>query len=294
MTELLRLLSDDPSELEAALLRSVEGDEPGPDGLERTRAALGVSAAALAAASVSSVTSSALAAHAVAAAGNAATLAKPLTVLSLAKWLAVGIGAGLATGGVAHLASRAITPAPATLTPLAAPAVPPVTNVAHAPTGPRAVVTAEPQPAAPESAPLVTSSASFAPPAPPATPSHEPTVPMPPPALTGSASFEPVEKGAPVANGASASTLAAETKALDGVRAALAAGRAADALAALNRYRAAWPMGALRAEATLLHVEALLRSGNRAAAEREANALITQTQGSRYATRARALLDGAP
>jgi hypothetical protein len=66
-----------------------------------------------------------------------------------------------------------------------------------------------------------------------------------------------------------------------------------EALAALDAYRADWPKGALRAEAALLRVDALLRARNRPAAEREANALIAATPGSRYATRARELLAGA-
>jgi len=107
-----------------------------------------------------------------------------------------------------------------------------------------------------------------------------------------SASFAPLDEPAPVAT-QPASSLGDETKALDRVRESLAAARPVRALAEIDRYRAQWPRGALAAEAALLRVDALLRSGNRAAAEAEANGLITRAPQSRYATRARALLGDA-
>jgi outer membrane protein assembly factor BamD (BamD/ComL family) len=108
-----------------------------------------------------------------------------------------------------------------------------------------------------------------------------------------SASFAPLDdESKPTA--ALASSLGDETKALDRVREHLAAGRPAQALGEIERYRARWPRGALAAEAALLRVDALLRSGNRSAAEAEANGLIARAPQSRYATRARALLNAGP
>jgi outer membrane protein assembly factor BamD (BamD/ComL family) len=78
------------------------------------------------------------------------------------------------------------------------------------------------------------------------------------------------------------------------VRDHLTAGRTTQALSEIQRYRAQWPRGALAAEAAILRVDALLRSGNRAEADREAEALIKRAPESRYATRARALLGYKP
>jgi len=286
MTDTVPMLLGEPTELEALLLKSAEDDEPAAEALEKVGAALGVGAATLAAASAGS----ALAGQA-AAAGHAVALSKPLTFLSLAKWLAVGIGAGIATGGVAQVASRAVEPAPTAIV-TAAPVAAPPRTVAPLPPAPRAeAANPAPEPAPEGSAVPPASTGTFAPL--PAATASAAAVPTAAPAHTGSAAFD-----APAANAVGASvsaldnvsTLGDETKALDGARAALAAGRAAQALTGLDAYRAKWPAGALRAEAALLRVDALLRLGNRAAAEREANALISAAPSSRYATRARALL----
>lgn len=285
MTDTVPMLLGEPTELEALLLQSAEDDEPAAEALEKVGAALGVGAAALAAASAGS----ALAGQA-AAAGHAVALSKPLTFLSLAKWLAVGIGAGIATGGVAQVASRAVEPTPAA-TVTAAPVLAPPSTVTPLAPAPRAEATIPAPELAPESSAVPpASTATFAPL--PAATAAAAAVPTAAPAQTGSATFD-----APAANAVGApvstldkSTLGDETKALDGARAALAEGRAAQALTGLDAYGAKWPAGALRAEAALLRVDALLRLGNRAAAEREANALISAAPSSRYATRARTLL----
>lgn len=294
MSDFTPMLAGEPSELETLLLRSADDDAPPAEALEKVGTALGVSAAALAAAS----TTGALGAPAVVA-GKVVTLAKPLTLASLAKWLAVGIGAGMVTGGAAHVVSRVTAP-PASVI------------VAHPPRGadvPRGIAPAAPQhavaPAAQELAPLpepvtagtpaTSNTAVFpAPPAvPPAIAPSAPAAPVPS-EHTGSASFDTDEAPRAAAAETVPSTLAEETKALDRARHSLAVKRPAEALAALDGYRVTWPRGALRAEAALLRVEALLRLGNRASAEREANAIIAQAPGSRYATRAAALLAGSP
>jgi len=280
MTDIVPLLLGEPTELETMLLSSAEDDEPAADALVRVGTALGVSAAALAGVSVGG---SALVGQA-AVAGNAVALSKPLTLLSLTKWLAVGIGAGMATGGVAQVASRAIEPQPPAFvasTPVAAPLQ------AATPSAPRGdSATASPTPAPEtEASASPANTATFAPPS--AAPAAEPASTAAP-AHTGFASFDTPE-AKPGAE-SPASTLGEETKALDGARQALATGRARDGLGALDAYRAKWPQGALRAEAALLRVDALLRLGNRPAAEREANVLISAAPSSRYATRARALL----
>jgi hypothetical protein len=85
-----------------------------------------------------------------------------------------------------------------------------------------------------------------------------------------------------------------EIAALDEARAALRSGRAAESLAALDRYGAAYPKGSLRVEATALRIEALLRSGRRDRAEALADAFLVHNPKSPYAARIRTLLAGAP
>jgi hypothetical protein len=282
MTDIVPMLLGAPTELEATLLQAANDDEPGHEALERVGAALGISAAALAAASAGSV----LAGQA-AVAGHAVALSKPLTLASLAKWLAVGIGAGMATGGVAQVASRALEPEPPAFVAPPSVAAPPIQAAARlAPPAAPEVATATVEPAPEISAAPPASTATF-PPLPAAAAATDP-VPTAAPVHTGSASFDAPE--AKPGTLSPASTLGEETQALDGARHALAAGQAREALGALDAYRAKWPKGALRAEAALLRVDALLRSGNRPAAEREAHALISAAPASRYATRARALL----
>ncbi len=87
-----------------------------------------------------------------------------------------------------------------------------------------------------------------------------------------------------------------EIAALDDARAALRGGRSSEALAALDRYGAEFGKnGSLRVEATVLRVDALLRSGQRDRATALADAFLTRNPKSPYAARLRALMaDGAP
>jgi hypothetical protein len=83
-----------------------------------------------------------------------------------------------------------------------------------------------------------------------------------------------------------------EIAALDEARAALRQGRAESALAALDRYGAEYGKnGSLRVEATVLRIDALLRSGNRARATSLANAFLARNPKSPYAARVRALVE---
>jgi hypothetical protein len=295
MNDLSPLLSGTPDELEALLLRSADDDEPSGDALEQAGLALGLGASALAAMSASSaLTSQAALATSGAALTNAA-LAKPLTLLSLAKWLGVGLAAGLVTSGVAHVATRAPAAPPAMTfeAPMAAPAEGPrvARATATAPVPLVAKAAEDPPPAAPALAAAV-------PPAPAVTVETAPgPAPIPPadaPPRPSSASFAPLEEAPASVQASPGSTLGEETRALDRVREHLAAGRPGQALVEIDRYRAQWTRGALAAEAALLRVDALLRAGNRHAAELEANALIARAPQSRYATRARSLLGDSP
>ena len=288
MSDLVPLMSDNPDELEALLLRSADDDEPGDGALEKVSGALGVGAVALGAAS----TSAALASH-TSIAGNPGAIAKPLGVLSLGKWLLAGLSAGFVASGGAHYV----------LPPAARPVAASV--VVRAPTASRTPAGTEAAPVAPpkvEASVAADDARPAAQAAPRVTPSPTPAPAAAASAATGlvkpgpsSAAFPPLEATlAPAASSSPAvdppSTLGDETRALDRVREDIAAGRPSQALAELERYRESWPRAELAAEASLLRVEAELRAGHRTEAEREAETLITRAPQSRYAMRARALL----
>ncbi len=298
MSDLKPLLAGEADELETLLLRAAEDDEPARGALERAAATLGVSATLLAA-TVASATPAAQAAVA----PGAGAVAKPLTWVSLGKWLALGMGVGSVVAGGAHFALAPATDeqplaftAPLrtaeSATPVAPlkPAVAPSAAEAAAPKDDaHAVNEEESAPSKPAGTPAA------APPSAPAMGAPAPSAVLPGPS---SASFAPLEQpqaASTAAPGAepravSASTLGEETHALDSVRAAIAAGHANQALEELHQYAKKWPRGALAMEAALLKVEALLRSGNGAEGQREAEALIARAPRSLYATRARELL----
>lgn len=293
----LRASSDD--ELELALLKSVDDDEPGPGALPKAALALGLGA------SLVTVATSAVGAGTAKAAAAGGTLAKhtSITALSLLKWLAVGATAGLVTSGSAHLALR----------PLASPAPPTHTAETTAPKRSHeapARTTARSAPVAQEERETVAVE-----PAPPAASafSVEPEKPAPLPTARPSSVSAEAKRSAPTAplQGESSAALGAlpltppppataptspisslteETRALDHVRHELEARRPASALAELERFRTTWPNAALRAEAAVLRVEALLRAGDRKTAERQAAVLIQAAPRSRHAARVRELL----
>jgi hypothetical protein len=286
MNDLMPLLASSEDELELALLRSVDGDEPDAGALPKTALALGVGAALIGTASTAGGTT---AAHV---AGGALGKHTGLTLFSVLKWLAAGAAAGLIASGSAHFAFRhAPEPPPAQHSvnaPVAVETRPASKNPTHSPAAAPAATFVAP-------AAVPTSDALAAPRGTPAAP--EVTAPATgvatalPASTASSASFEPLSPpGALAAPPASASNLKQETQALDRVRLALEASRPSEALTELQRFRQRWPAAALRAEATVLRVETLLRLGDRAAAEREANTLVRAAPHSRHAQRVRELL----
>ncbi len=119
------------------------------------------------------------------------------------------------------------------------------------------------------------------------------TIADPPPAATVEATDStPASAAGHRAVVRSQPDISLEIAALDQARTALGQGRAADALAALDRYGAEYGKnGGLRVEATVLRIDALLRSGNRARATALANAFLSRNPKSPYAARVRALLE---
>jgi hypothetical protein len=280
MSELTPLLSSTKDDLELLLLRSAEDDEPAASALPKVAAALGVGAAALGVATTVVMAEQA-------ALGGAA-IAKPVTLVSILKWLGVGMTAGALVGGGAHVASR---PARVGVLARPVPASPAVTPGAQRELSDPSHVVVPPPPAEPvaqEIAEETAPSRASAPSRPSSTTAAAPPVAAASP-LGSTASFEAPPP--PSTADSQVSSLSEEVHALDAARRELAAGRARSALTAIDTYRARFPHGSLRTEATVLRVEALLGSGERAAAEREADAIVRAAPGSRHAARVLDLLD---
>jgi len=104
------------------------------------------------------------------------------------------------------------------------------------------------------------------------------------PAVASSASQRPTRPEA------AAGRLSREVAALERAHHALAAQDPSAALHFLDRYRAEFPSGALGSEATVLRVQALLASGNRAAAQTLADSYSSAHPDSPYSRRIQAIL----
>jgi hypothetical protein len=86
------------------------------------------------------------------------------------------------------------------------------------------------------------------------------------------------------------SALGEQVSALDAAHRALASGDAASAIRQLDDYEARFPEGALFEEAEVLRVEALVATGDRAAAERAGQRFLAAHPNSPHAARVRALI----
>ena len=114
-------------------------------------------------------------------------------------------------------------------------------------------------------------------------PLPEPEAVSPEPEPTSSAA--PAASAPPVAN----LTLAEEVAILDEARRALAQGRGAEAIAVLDRYAREVPRGRLGHEAAFVRMQALVQTGNQAAADQLADQFLQANPGSPLAPRVRAL-----
>ena len=88
------------------------------------------------------------------------------------------------------------------------------------------------------------------------------------------------------------SVLARELRSLDDARSALSRGDAAAALSALDRHDRAFPAGALREEADVLRVDALVAHGDRAAARRLAEDILRRDPAGPHTRRLQTIADG--
>ena len=91
-------------------------------------------------------------------------------------------------------------------------------------------------------------------------------------------------------NSSGVSSLEGEVAALDRARAVLAAGDAGHTVELLDRYEQAFPKGVLRPEATYLRIQALSKSGQRAAARALAARFLASHPKSPHAAQLQALL----
>jgi hypothetical protein len=261
--ELSRLVHS-ADEFERDLIRAAQRDEPGSRALARTLASLGagLSVAPLAAA----------------AAPNGAT---KLGALALGKWLVTGMAIGVVTMGGVRLSGIGTQGAG---------------RSAPQPESRGAAERAPHRSVRPSSS-SVTSPVEVPPAGPPS--AAAPAVSVLVARRSADAEVEGTEarpSGVPgVASGAAqrsfpleapsgrAATLDAETNLLDGARRALANGNANAALGLLADYDRAFPAGALRPEASVVRVRALLAAGDRAGAEALGRRIIAAAPKSEHA-----------
>jgi hypothetical protein len=91
------------------------------------------------------------------------------------------------------------------------------------------------------------------------------------------------------AKSTAAPTLAEEVAAIKSAKATLASGNAAQSLKEIDAYRSRFPRGRLAQEATVVRIEALLKSGNQSAAEAAADRFLAANPDSPYSSRVRSL-----
>ena len=143
---------------------------------------------------------------------------------------------------------------------------------------------------APEPAKVPARAAVESTPEPPSVPSAEAVVPK----ASVRSSPTPRSVAPPAAPpSAPSGSLADEIALLDAARRALRSGDARLALGELDRHQAEFPRGLLGQEATLLRIEALVRSGNRPAAEALARQFLARQPNSPHAKRIESLLGQA-
>ncbi|MBI5533865.1 MAG: hypothetical protein HY898_14180 [Deltaproteobacteria bacterium] len=232
------------------LIDSAKHDAPSPRALRKARAA--VLLAATAAATSTSVATAA-----------STSVIRWAVIL---KWLGIGVVAGTATIGAVKLVSpNAQAPA----------------QVPTAPTATMSVV----------ASPLVSAPISNAPAA---TASQTARIETTPRSAVVSAPVESEPEPAPASSAPPAASsnpsLAEEVAVLDEARKAVAAGRGADALVALDRYQRDYPRGRLGHEAAFVRMQALILTGNRAAAQQLAEQFLRASPSSPLAPRVRELL----
>ena len=168
----------------------------------------------------------------------------------------------------------------------------PVTGAAVVPEAPSAEPVAE-LPAEVPPTPMASASPVSATPVPPTPVVPAPATPsVPAPVLVRQAS----PSAQPTASGgaSSGSSVPMELATLDQARGALASGSPARALAILDDYAMRFPHASMASEATVLRIEALVKAGDRPAAQRVADSFLSFNPQSPYAARIRSLVGNNP
>jgi hypothetical protein len=269
MTDPARLLDTTADDFERRLLGSAQADRGSDAARIRALAALGTLGAGLLTSTSAAASGSAIA---TAPAGLATTAAPKVTLAVLVKWIGTGVVVGAVSAGGVH----ALVDSPA-------------------PSATPAQTTTQAEPRQSGSAVNVSTSRAEAPVLPVAAPSTTPSArekskPLEQAAPLGVA-LEPLSSSnAAFPSEASDSHLGEELQALEQVRQALRSGNAAAGIAALARYEARFPRGALAREATLLAVEAKLAAGDVAGARAVAARVLSTDQVSPHARKIQALL----
>ena len=268
MSELPRLIEAD-DDFQRELIRSAESDRPSARALERTLMGLGVGLTALPAAAVPS-----------AAAGT------KLGAALLTKWLLSGLALGMVVTGGAGLSHRLLAPSPRHEGTSAGGTTAPPAPLRATDQGshPRDTALPPPEPGAPAADTLAPTPVVRRTNDAPKRSGEQPAQTLPAPTSGSAERAFAVDPTPPLA------TLERETSLLDAARRALARGGATDALAALAGYERAFPQGALRPEASVLKVRALLGAGDRAGAEALGRRVIAAAPGSEHADAIRAAL----
>jgi hypothetical protein len=100
----------------------------------------------------------------------------------------------------------------------------------------------------------------------------------------------PDSAAADASHTAAAPSLADEVAAIKSAKSTLAAGNASQSLRELDAYKAHFPHGRLSQEASVVRIEALLKSGNQAAANAAADRFLSAHADSPYAARVHTLV----
>ena len=103
------------------------------------------------------------------------------------------------------------------------------------------------------------------------------------PTLAGAVPGDPSKTASPP-------SLAEEVAAIKSAKGALASGNPTQSLHEIDAYRARFPRGRLAQEATVVRIEALLKSGNQAAANAAADRFLAANADSPYAARVHTLI----
>jgi hypothetical protein len=264
------------------LVRAAQAERPGSASLARSLAAVGVGIAA------TGVVASAKAAGAAASVGGTTKVTMPFIGGVFAKWAALGALGGTLAVGIVEVATDSPRPvAPSPSLPAPAPLRPgrvqsDVSPMHAAPTAPSAA------PGAPAESPA-------APPESTAMAAAAPNAPRPVTPGGGHAAPSPTSlDSAPASSSSDADTLAAEVKSIDRARAALAAGKPAQALGALEDYERVFRKRGFAPEALYLRMEACASLGRTAEARAAAERLLASYPNSLHTARARAVLSKNP